>query len=99
MSSQQQAVVAVGSVRLADELERRVAMVSVSVGPVTIRNVAVWRSRSGKLKALFPAQREGRRWYDLVELPAKLRAEVEADVIAAYKAAKAEAAKETERRQ
>jgi hypothetical protein len=75
-------------IALAQELDHRVALATVRLGDVVIRGVAVWRSRHGKLRVCFPSYKLGEGWEDAIAVPAELRAQVEADVISAYKAAK-----------
>jgi hypothetical protein len=84
----------VESISLMDELEKRVALVTVRLGEVQIRGIAVWRSKNGKLSVFFPSYKLGSSWVDAIYVSEDLRSEIEADVIAAYKAAKAEAKKE-----
>lgn len=81
---------------LAMELERRVALATVRIGEVVIRGVAVWRSSSGRLRVYLPSYRLGAAWDDIVQLPADLRADVEAAVITAFKEAKSHAEKPAE---
>lgn len=80
---------------LAQEVDHRVALATVRLGEVQIRGVAVWRSKNGKLSVFFPSYRLGSVWVDAIYVPEDLRSEIEADVITAYKNAKA-AAKEEE---
>ncbi len=86
----------VETISLAADLDRRVALATVRIGEVLIRGVAVWRSRHGALRVYWPSYRLGAGYDEAIYLPEELRAEVEADVIAAYKAAKQKAA-ETEK--
>jgi hypothetical protein len=60
---------------------------------VSIRGVAIWKSGNGRLRVFFPSYRTGRGYDDAILLPPDLRAEVEAEVITAYKFAKSEAQK------
>ena len=83
----------VESISLAADVDQRIALASVRIGEVLIRGVAVWRSQHGKLRVYFPSYRLGAGWDEAIYLPEELRTEVEADVIAGYKAAKAEAKK------
>lgn len=83
----------VEKVTLAEDIDKRIAFASVRIGDVLIRGVAVWRGRGGKLRVYFPSYRLGDAWYDAIDLPEDLRTEVEADVIASYKAAKSAAVK------
>src|SRR6266566_4968669 len=80
-------------IALAQEMEHRIALVTVHIGDVTIRGVAVWRSRNGRLRVYFPSYRLGSGWDEAISLPDELRTEIEADVISAYKAAKSAANK------
>ena len=78
----------VESLRLADELEKRVALASVRIGDVLIHGVTVWQSGRGRIRVYFPSFKQGYRWDEAIELSQDLRTEVETDVIAAYKAEK-----------
>lgn len=80
-------------IALAQEMEHRIAFATVRIGDVTIRGVAVWRSRNGKLRVYFPSYRLGSGWDEAISLPDELRTDIEADVISAYKAAKSAANK------
>ena len=82
-------------IRLADELEKRVALASVRLGEVLIHGVTVWQSGRGRIRVYFPSYKAGYRWDEAIELPQELRSEVEADVIAAYKEAKLKAKRES----
>jgi hypothetical protein len=75
-------------IRLADELEKRVALATVRVGEVLIHGVTVWQSGRAKIRVYFPSYKAGYRWDEAIELSQELRSEVEADVISAYKAEK-----------
>jgi hypothetical protein len=75
-------------IRLADELEKRVALATVRLGEVLIHGVTVWQSGRGRIRVYFPSYKTGNRWDEAIELPQELRSEVEADVISAYKAEK-----------
>lgn len=75
----------VESIRLADELEKRVALAAIRIGEILIHGVAVWRSGRGRLRVYFPSYKAGYGYAEAIELPQELRSEVEADVIAAYK--------------
>jgi hypothetical protein len=81
----------VEAIRLAQDIDQRVAQATVRLGDATLRGVTVWRSRNGRLSVLFPSYKLGAGWCDAIELPAELRSQVEADVISAYKEAKAAA--------
>ena len=85
----------VEDVHLADDWDHRAALVRVRIGPVLIKGVAVWcHPRTGRLRVYFPRYNSGPQFYDeAIELPAELRIEVEAEAIAAYKAAKSLAKK------
>ncbi len=83
----------VESLRLADELEKRVALASVRIGDVLIHGVTVWQSGRGRIRVYFPSYKQGFRWDEAIELSQDLRSEVETDVIAAYKAEKQKAKK------
>ena len=78
----------VESLRLADELEKRVALASVRIGDVLIHGVTVWQSGRGRIRVYFPSWKAGYRWEEAIELPNELRAEIETDVISRYKAEK-----------
>lgn len=69
-----------------NDLERRVAFASVKIGDVLINGVAVWRSPQGRLRVFFPSFRRTVGCEDVISIPPDLRAEVEAEVISAYKA-------------
>jgi hypothetical protein len=81
----------VEDISLAEEIDQRVALATVRLGDVTLRGVAVWRSRNGRLSVFFPSYKRGAGWDDAVGLPSELRSQVDADVIVAYKEAKAAA--------
>ena len=83
----------VESLRLADELEKRVALASVRIGDVLIHGVTVWQSGRGRIRVYFPNYKQGFRWDEAIELSADLRSEVEADVISRYKSEKQKAKK------
>jgi hypothetical protein len=76
-------------IALAQEMEHRIALATLRIGEVTIRGVAVWRSRNGRLRVYFPSYKLGSGWDEVISLPEDLRTQIEADVIAAYKQAKA----------
>ncbi len=86
----------VESLRLADELEKRVALASVRIGDVLIHGVTVWQSGRGRIRVYFPSYKQGYRWVEAIELPNELRSEIETDVISRYKAVK-QKAKEAEK--
>jgi hypothetical protein len=77
----------VESIDLVEHLENRVALASVRVRDVHINGVAVWRSGSGKLCVFFPSYKRSAGWRDAKSQ--RTSALIEADVIAAYKDAKA----------
>ncbi len=81
----------VEAVQLDTEMDRRIALAAVRIGEVLIRGVAVWRSRHGKLRVFFPSYRLGAGWDEAIYLPPDLRTQVEAEVIAAFKAARSAA--------
>jgi len=81
-------------VNLAADIDRRVALVTLKIADICIHGVAIWRSRHGRLRVHFPSYNAGWSWEEAIELPPELRSEVEAEVIAAYKTAKAQAKKE-----
>jgi len=79
----------VEAISLAADQDRRIALATVRLGDVLIRGISVWRSRNGQLRVYFPSYKLGAGWDDAIYLPEELRSEVEADVISAYKTAKA----------
>jgi hypothetical protein len=81
----------VETMSLAADTDRRIALATVRIGDVLIRGVAIWRTPHGKLRVFFPSYRLGAGWDEAIYLPEELRTEVEADVISAYKTAKAQA--------
>jgi hypothetical protein len=81
----------VEAISLAEDIDKRIALASVRVGDVLIRGVAVWRGRNGRLRVYFPGYKLGTCWDDAIYLPEEIRTQVEADVISAYKLAKAAA--------
>ena len=83
----------VESLRLADELEKRVALASVRIGDVLIHGVTVWQSGRGRIRVYFPSYKQGFRWDEAIELSQDLRSEVETDVISRYKSEKQKAKK------
>ena len=81
----------VKAVDLAVDWDRRVALVDVRIGGVLICGVAVWRSKRGHLFVKWPSYKSHDSYgsySEAVSLPSELCAEIEADVIAAYKAAR-----------
>ena len=93
MSNEPEKKSCVETISLAADMDRRIALASVRIGEVLIRGVAVWKTRQGRLRVYFPSYRLGSGWDDAIYLPEELRTEVEADVISAYKTAKANAKK------
>ena len=89
----------VESLRLADELEKRVALASVRIGDVLIHGVTVWQSGRGRIRVYFPSFRQGYRWDEAIELSQDLRSEIEADVISRYKSEKQKAKKAEQEKQ
>lgn len=83
----------VESLRLADELEKRVALASVRIGDVLILGVTVWQSGRGRIRVYFPSYKAGYRWEEAIDLPPDIRSAVEADVISRYKEEKQKAKK------
>ncbi len=73
------------------ELEKRVGLATVKIGEVIVRGITVWRTPAGRLRVYFPSYRRSAGFDEAIELSPELRAELEADVIAAYKSAKSEA--------
>jgi DNA-binding cell septation regulator SpoVG len=73
-------------IEITNDLEKRVAFASVKIGEVVINGVTVWRSPQGRLRVFFPSFRRTVGYDDVVSLAPDLRADVEAEVIAAYKA-------------
>lgn len=83
----------VESLRLANELEKRVALASVRIGEVLIHGVTVWQSGRGRIRVYFPSYKQGYRWDEAIELSQELRSEIETDVISRYKSEKQKAKK------
>lgn len=81
----------VEAITLREDVDHRVAFAAVRIGDVLIRGVTVWRASNGSLRVYFPSYKQGSGFEDAIQLPEVLRTEVEADVIAAYKVARAEA--------
>jgi hypothetical protein len=73
------------------QLDRRVALATVKIGDVSISGVTVWRGGNGKLSVYWPRFWNGAGQSDVISVEPELRGDVEADVIAAYKQANAEA--------
>jgi hypothetical protein len=80
----------VETIHLAEDVERRVAFASVRLSDVVIRGIAIWRSPKGHLRVYFPAYRLGAGFDDAIRTSVELRAQLEADVISAYKEATAQ---------
>jgi hypothetical protein len=70
---------------LATEIDKKVAFATVQIGNITIRGIIVWQSPRGKLRVFFPSCSLGYGYEDSVTVPAELRSEIEAEVIAAYR--------------
>jgi hypothetical protein len=71
---------------LATEIDKRVGFASVKVGDIAINGITVWRSGNGRLSVLFPRYNAGNQiWLDTVEVTPETRAEIDAEVIAAYR--------------
>lgn len=94
MSNQIQNNSYVEHIDLAQDLDKRIAWASARIGEVLVCGIAIWRGGNGRLRVFFPSCKVGPGWVDAVELPAELRAQIEADVISAFKEAKAAAQKE-----
>jgi hypothetical protein len=77
--------VVVTRVDLSGDMEKRVALASVQIGPITIQGIAVWKSPKGKLRLFLPSYRSRYGFDDAVILPQELQVELEASVFAAYK--------------
>jgi len=80
----------VEDIRLAQEIDQHVAHATIKIGDIQIRGVKIWRTKNGRLYTHWPSFKEGYRWEDVIEMPADLRADIEADVISAYKVRKKE---------
>ena len=81
---------------IAEEAPRRVFEVSVTVGPVIIHGLIVWRSKNGHLRVFWPQHKSPAGfniWQETAQLSPELREEIEAAVIVAYKEAKTQAGK------
>ena len=79
-------------VELTQDLDKRAALVSVRVGEIVIHGVVVWRGGNGRLRVFFPEHRQTYGYVPTIEMPPELRSEIEAAVIAEYKATKSVAA-------
>lgn len=76
---------------LSTERDKKVGFADIVIGNIAIKGITVWRSPSGKLSVFFPSYNVyGRIWDDCVEVPDDIRSEIEAEVIAAYRAEKRE---------
>jgi DNA-binding cell septation regulator SpoVG len=87
-SSPEPRLVVVERVNLAADLDRRVALVTITIADVRIHGIAIWRSSNGRLGVNFPSYRVGPGWEDAIELSPELRTTVEEEVLAAYREAK-----------
>jgi len=83
--------VSVEKIEFITDMEKRVAFATVRVGEVVIRGVTIWKSPQGRLRVYFPNYRRSLGYDEVISLPPDLRTAVEAEVIAAYKVAKADA--------
>lgn len=73
---------------LADQAPQRMAVASVTIGPVTIHGLVVWRARNGHLRVFWPSYRipgPCNAYQDTVEIEPDLREQIEAAIIAAYR--------------
>ena len=91
MSNEIQGSSYVERIELSQDLDKRIAWASARIGEVLVCGIAIWRGGNGRLRVFFPSCKVGPGWADAVEVPAELRAQIEADVISAYKQAKAAA--------
>ena len=83
----------VEKILLREEMERRVAEATIQVGDVRIGGITVWRSANGHVRVYWPKHWSGPGRSETIDLPPELRAEIETEVITAYKEAKVEAKK------
>lgn len=81
----------VEKIELDTELEKRVGLATVRIGEVIVRGITIWRTPTGRLRVYSPSYRRSAGFDEAIELSPELRAELEADVIAAYRSAKSEA--------
>lgn len=85
-------------ITLAPELDKKVASAEIKVGDITVRGVHIWRSGNGRLRVFFPGYHVvGHAFEDSVVVPAEVRSEIEAEVIAAYREQKKEADRTTKK--
>src|SRR5215472_2582521 len=74
-------------ITLAAERDKKVGFADIKIGDIQVRGLAIWRAGNGKLSVFFPSSMTpNRTWEDTVVVPVELRSEIEAEVIAAYKA-------------
>jgi hypothetical protein len=66
-------------------------ILTVALVLITRKYARLWRTPAGRLRVYFPSYRRSAGFDEAIELSPELRAELEADVIAAYKSAKSEA--------
>ena len=72
-------------IKLAAERDRKVGFADIKIGDIQVRGIAIWRAGNGKLTVFFPSKMtDNRTWEDIVVVPAELRSEIEAEIIAAY---------------
>ena len=83
--------VSIDQIALAKEIDRKVAIASVRLGELLIRGITVWEGPRGGLRVFLPSFKNGFTWEDHLVLPAELRTEIEASVIAAFKERRVEA--------
>jgi len=78
------------SITLATEVDKKVGSAEIKIGDARIGGITVWRGLNGKLRVFFPSQKVGYGWAETLSLPAEMRTEIEAEVIAAYRERKKE---------
>jgi hypothetical protein len=78
---------------IASDRDRREALATVKIGNVRISGVAVWRGGNGRLSVYWPRYWDGAGQSEAIELAPELRAEIESDVISAYRDIKTQAKK------
>jgi hypothetical protein len=83
--------VSIDQIALAKEIDRKVAVASVRFGELLIRGITVWQGPRGGLRVFLPSFKNGFTWEDHLVFPTELRAEIEANVIAAFKERRLEA--------
>lgn len=88
----------VENLQMAGEIHQHVAHATIRIGEIQIRGVKIWRAKNGRLFTHWPSFKLGFGWEDVIELPAELRTDIEADVISAYKDERKRAAKEEKER-